>query len=133
MLQDGRDHHSELTKGLARIDIGWDYTGLQTSSHSACGGTRVEESPESQSALKAMQEAVWAVGKSASLQVQLEALSGALKQAGEAQRAKSRAISQYEWMHEAVLGAAGLLGPPIQLTQQVHTASAKPPVLTGYI
>lgn len=105
----------------------------QTSSHSACGGTRVEESPESQSALKAMQEAVWAVGKSASLQVQLEALSGALKQAGEAQRAKSRAISQYEWMHEAVLGAAGLLGPPIQLTQQVHTASAKPPVLTGYI
>ena len=36
MLQDGGNHHSELVKRLARIDIGSDCTELQnTSSHSA--------------------------------------------------------------------------------------------------
>ena len=47
-------------------------------------------------------------------------MAQALGQAEAAQQAKHKAIAQYEWMHEAVLGPAGVPGPPMQLTQEVR-------------
>ena len=67
-----------------------------------------------------VQEALLAMRRAASARAQLDALSQALQQAEGMQHAKARAISQYEWMHEAVLEPAGVLGPPVQLTQQVR-------------
>ena len=73
-----------------------------------------------QGASPEVREALLAMRRAASARAQLDALSQALQQAEGMQQAKARAISQYEWMHEAVLEPAGVLGPPIQLTQQVH-------------
>ena len=64
-------------------------------------------------------EAVSALGRAASLRAELDAMAQALGQAEAAQQAKHKAIAQYEWMHEAVLGPAGALGPPMQLTHEV--------------
>ena len=64
-------------------------------------------------------EAVSAMSRAASLRAELDAMAQALGQAEAAQQAKHNAIAQYEWMHEAVLGPAGVLGPPMQLTQEV--------------
>ena len=65
-------------------------------------------------------DAVSAMGRAASLRAELGAMAQALGQAEAAQQAKHKAIAQYEWMHEAVLGPAGVLGPPMQLTQEVR-------------
>ena len=83
-------------------------------------GTHAEQTPEDQSAIDSLQRAVCSVGRAASLKTQLAARSAALKQAADSQQARRRAISRYEWMHEAVLGPAGVLGPPVKLTNQVH-------------
>ena len=80
-----------------------------------------EQPPEDQSAIDNLQIAVHNVGKAAGLRAQLVALSAALKQADDSQQAKIRAISRYEWMYEAILGPAGVLGPPVKLTHLVHT------------
>lgn len=77
-------------------------------------------SSEQQKAVTGLQEAVLAIGRHACLQEQLDAFLAALTQAEGVQQAKKRAISRYEWMHEGILGPAGVLGPPVQLTQQVH-------------
>lgn len=73
-----------------------------------------------QGASPEVREALIAMRRAASARAQLDALSQALQQAEGMQQAKARAISQYEWMHEAVLEPAGVLGPPVQLIQQVH-------------
>ena len=84
--------------------------------------TQPEQSSEDQSAIDSVQEAVMSMGRAARLRTQLHALSAALEQAERCQQAKRRAISRYEWMHEAILGPAGVLGPPVQLPQLVHTS-----------
>lgn len=83
--------------------------------------THPEQAPEDQSAVDSLQAAVLSVGRSASLRMQLAAFSAALKQADASERAKRRAIIRYEWMHEAILGPAGVLGPPVLLSQLVRT------------
>ena len=83
--------------------------------------THPQQSPEGQSAIEDLQKAVLGVGRAACLRAQLAALSAALERAEHTQQAKRRAISRYEWMHEAVLGPAGVLGPPVPLTHLVCT------------
>ena len=90
--------------------------------------THPEPPPEDQSEIDNSQSAVLALGRAASLRAQLGALSAALEQAENHQQAKRMAISRYEWMHEAVLGPAGVLGPPIQLPHLVHTHLSHPPL-----
>ena len=89
--------------------------------------THPESTSEDQSAIDSLQSAVLALGRAVYLRAQLEALSAALEQAKDHQQAKRRAISRYEWMHEAILGPAGVLGPPIHLPHLVHTPLLHPP------
>jgi len=90
-------------------------------------------SSEQQEAVSGLQEAVLAIGRHACLREQLDALSAALTQAEGVQQAKKRAISRYEWMHEGILGPAGVLGPPMQLTQQVHRPLVMHVLLTAVV
>ncbi len=88
--------------------------------------THQEPPPEDQSAIDDLHSAILALGRAASLRAQLAALSAVLTQAEIHQQAKREAISRYEWMHEAILGPAGVLGPPVQLPHLVHTLLLHP-------
>ena len=78
-----------------------------------------ELAAEAKQSTDGLWEAVSAMGRAGSLRAELDTMTPALGQADAAQQAKHKAIAQYEWMHEAVLGPAGVLGPPVQLTQEV--------------
>ena len=92
--------------------------------------THSEATPEDQGAADGLQKAVLCVGRTASLRAELAAFSAALKQAQAGEQAKRRAIVRYEWMHEAILGPAGVLGPPVLLSQLVCSPLKRSPEMS---
>ena len=118
-----QEHRHLQVAGTAQPSSTQDSAACADASQVLLQGANPEPAAEAERSADGLWEAVAAMGRAASLRAELDAMAQALGQAEAAQQAKHKAIAQYEWMHEAVLGPAGVLGPPMQLTQEVCLAA----------